>query len=128
MVTGAARGIGRASALAFAKRGANVVIADLLAEDAARTVALIEQLGVGATFVETDVSSSADVQRAVACAIDTYGALHYAHNNAGTFAPAPLAELAEEDWHRTIAVNLTGVFLCLKYEIPPIPRLRRFDR
>ncbi len=118
LVTGAARGIGQASALAFARRGAAVVVCDML--DLTDTVQQIEDAGGKAIGVTTDVSDSGAVQNAVNSAVSTFGRLDYAHNNAGTFAPAPLADLDEADWHRVIAVNLTGVFLCLKYQIPEI--------
>lgn len=120
LVTGAARGIGAASAAAFAARGAAVVVCDVLdgAEDAAQeTVRGIEESGGRAHYVRCDVSSGADVRAAVAAAVEVYGRLDFAHNNAGTFLPAPLADLEEEDWRRVLDVNLTGVFLCLKHEI-----------
>ena len=116
MVTGAARGIGRASALAFAACGASVVVADVL-EDSEETVAQIEVMGGRALFVRCDVSSEDDVAAAVAGAVSEYGRLDLAHNNAGTFHPVPLADLEVVDWERVIAVNLTGVFLCLKHQI-----------
>lgn len=118
LVTGAARGIGQASALAFARRGASVVVCDML--DTADTVQQIEDAGGKAIGLVTDVSKSASVKGAVGEAVSTFGRLDFAHNNAGTFAPVPLADLDEADWDRVIAVNLTGVFLCLKYQIPEI--------
>jgi NAD(P)-dependent dehydrogenase (short-subunit alcohol dehydrogenase family) len=118
LVTGAARGIGQASALAFARRGAAVAVCDLL--DTADTVHQIEAFGGKAVGISTDVSTSASVQHAIDTAVTQFGRLDFAHNNAGTFAPAPLADLPEADWDRVIAVNLTGVFLCLKYQIPEI--------
>ena len=118
LVTGAARGIGQASALAFARRGAAVAACDLL--DTADTVRLIEAAGGRAIGLTMDVSAGSSVKGAVEEAISTFGRLDFAHNNAGTFAPAPLADLPEADWDRVIAVNLTGVFLCLKYQIPEI--------
>jgi NAD(P)-dependent dehydrogenase (short-subunit alcohol dehydrogenase family) len=120
LVTGAARGIGRASAVAFGRRGADVVICDVLDEDAHETVAQLEALGVKAHYQRTDVSDPAQVRAAVSAAVEIFGRLDYAHNNAGTFAPAPLADLAEDDWSRVLAVNLSGVFYCLKYQIPEI--------
>ncbi|AII10770.1 SDR family NAD(P)-dependent oxidoreductase [Rhodococcus opacus] len=117
MVTGAARGIGAASAQALAVNGAAVVICDLLDDAAEETVAAITDKGGRASYFRTDVSDSASVQSAIRHAEDTFGPLDIAHNNAGTFHPAPLADLADEDWARVINVNLTGVFLCMKYQL-----------
>jgi len=116
LVTGAARGIGRGSALAFAARGATVAVCDVL-DDAEETVQQIEELGRKAAFLRVDVADAGQVREAVEETVRRFGRLDFAHNNAGTFIPAPLADLTEEDWHRVIAVNLTGVFHCLKYEI-----------
>lgn len=117
MVTGAARGIGRASALAFARRGASVIVCDVL-EDAHETVELIESLGSSAIFVHTDVSNADAVQQAVGRGVAEFGRLDFAHNNAGIGTSSPLADLSEADWNQMIGINLTGVFLCLKYQIP----------
>jgi len=123
MVTGAARGIGAASAQALAANGAAVVICDLLDDAAEETVAAITDKGGRASYFRTDVSDSASVQSAIRHAEDTFGPLDIAHNNAGTFHPAPLADLADEDWARVINVNLTGVFLCMKYQLKSmVPR------
>lgn len=116
MVTGSARGIGRASAMALAARGATVLVCDVL-EERVETVALIEAAGGSARAVRCDVTSSEDVAAAVRVAVEEHGGLDLAHNNAGTFLPTPLADLPEEDWRRVINVNLTGVFLCLKHQI-----------
>ncbi|WP_433171471.1 SDR family NAD(P)-dependent oxidoreductase [Actinoallomurus sp. CA-150999] len=116
LITGAARGIGQASALAFAARGASVVLCDVL--DLDDTVAQIQAVGTKALPVQTDVADATSVRNAVDSAVATFGRLDYAHNNAGTFAVGPLADLDDADWHRVIGVNLTGVFLCMKYEIP----------
>lgn len=116
MVTGAARGIGRASARAFAARGAAVVVCDVL-EDAEQTVQEIEAAGGSARWVRCDVSDSDDVAAAVRVAVEEFGRLDFAHNNAGTFHPKPLDELEDGDWHRVLTVNLTGVFFCLKHQI-----------
>jgi NAD(P)-dependent dehydrogenase (short-subunit alcohol dehydrogenase family) len=119
LVTGAAAGIGRASAQTFAREGACVVVADVAPEGGRETVALIENAGGRASFVRSDVSVRSDVLRMVQHAVDTYGGLDCAHNNAGIAAPlAPLADYPDEGWDRTMAVMLTGVYLCLKAEIP----------
>ena len=119
VVTGAAMGIGRASALAFAREGAAVVVADIDEAGGRETVELVEGKGGQATFVRTDVSVKADVEGMVRHAVDTYGGLDCAHNNAGIAAPmVPLADYPDDGWDRTIAVMLTGVYLCLKAEIP----------
>ena len=118
-VTGAASGIGHAAALAFARAGASVVAADLAAEANQRTASLIEQSGGRAVAVRSDVTRSEDVQAALQQAVDAFGRLDVAFNNAGIEqAVKPAAEITEEGWDRIIAVNLRGVFLCLKYEIP----------
>jgi NAD(P)-dependent dehydrogenase (short-subunit alcohol dehydrogenase family) len=118
-VTGAASGIGRAAALAFARGGASVVVADV-ADDANReTARLIEHAGGRAVAVRCDVTRSEDVQAALRTAVDTFGRLDVAFNNAGIEqAPKPAAETTEDEWDRLIAINLRGVFLCLKHEIP----------
>ena len=121
IVTGAASGIGRASAVGFAREGASVVVADIDRGGGTETVRLITDAGGQACFAETDVADSASVQAMVNTAISEYGRLDYAHNNAGIVgAGAPIAEMDEAVWQRGIGVMLTGVFLCLKYEIPHI--------
>jgi NAD(P)-dependent dehydrogenase (short-subunit alcohol dehydrogenase family) len=117
MVTGAARGIGQGSALAFARRGADVVVCDVL-EDAKETVGLIEGMGCRARYVHTDISDSAAVQNAVGWAVAEFGRLDFAHNNAGIGPSGLIAEMSEDDWNRVIAVNLTGTYLCMKYQLP----------
>ncbi|MGD9704412.1 MAG: glucose 1-dehydrogenase [Acidimicrobiia bacterium] len=117
LVTGGATGIGRATSLAFARQGATVVIGDV-DDRAAETVRLIEDVGGTGLFVRTDVTVAADVERLVNTAVDTYGGLHVAFNNAGILPPTgPLLDQTEADWDKTIAVDLKGVFLALKYEI-----------
>jgi NAD(P)-dependent dehydrogenase (short-subunit alcohol dehydrogenase family) len=117
VVTGGATGIGRATSLAFARQGATVVIGDV-DDRAAETVRLIEETGGTGLFVRSDVTVAADVERLVATAVDTFGGLHVAFNNAGILPPTgPLLDQSEADWDRTIAVDLKGVFLALKAEI-----------
>jgi len=119
LVTGAGSGIGRASAQAFAREGAKVVVADVVVEGGEETVQMIKASGGDAIFVKCDVSKAADVEAAVQAAVDTYGQLDCAHNNAGIEGPmAPTADYAEADWDRVLAINLKGIWLSMKYEIP----------
>ena len=118
LVTGAGSGIGRASACAFAVEGAKVVVADVDAAGGEETVRRIESAGGEAIFARADVTRAAEVEALVDRAVGTYGRLDCAHNNAGIYgALAPIADYPEEVWDRVIAVNLKGVWLCLKYEV-----------
>lgn len=118
-MTGGSTGIGRACVLAFAARGASVVIADIQEEESRETIRLVESAGGSATFVRCDVSSSADVEAMARRTVELYGRLDYACNNAGIEGtPAPTADYPEDSWQRVIDVNLTGVWLCMKHEIP----------
>ena len=118
LVTGAGRGLGRATARIFAERGARVVIVDIetgRGEEAARS---IKNDGGEALFVRADVSRPEEVEAAVQSAVDTFGGLDCAVNNAVLAVPrCPLADTDIETWNRAIAVNFTGVFLCMKFEI-----------
>ena len=112
------RGIGQRTAGRFAAEDANAVVADVDADGGAGTVASIEGEDGSATFVETDVSDPASVEAAVDAALDEYGSLDIAHNNAGIEGEdPPLADQSEENWDRVIAVNLKGVWLCMRHEI-----------
>jgi NAD(P)-dependent dehydrogenase (short-subunit alcohol dehydrogenase family) len=118
-VTGAGSGMGRATALAFAREGAGVVAADIAERGAEETVRAIEQLGGLALPVRCDVTRGGDVKAALDKAIDTFGRLDVAVNNAGLDQrAAATADISEDEWERSVGVNLTGVFLCLKFEIP----------
>src|SRR5262245_36704929 len=120
LVTGGASGIGRATALTFAREGAKLIIADMNEEGGQQTVHMISEQGGEATFVQVDVTSASAVEAMISKTVETYGHLDCAHNHAGVTQSAypPMAEFPEDDWHRVLAVNLTGVWLCMKYEIP----------
>lgn len=118
VVTGAGSGIGRATAQAFAARGANVVVSDVAEPGGNDTVALIKRAGGNAAFIRADVAVEKDVQALVAAAIGTFGRLDFAVNNAGIEGPqAAVHDYSPEHWARVIGINLTGVFLCMKYEL-----------
>jgi NAD(P)-dependent dehydrogenase (short-subunit alcohol dehydrogenase family) len=117
-VTGGSSGIGQATALEFAKHGAKVAIADVNTEGGEDTVARLNALGSEAVFVRTDVSQATEVARSLATVIATYGGLDFAFNNAGVIRRGGIVGCAEEDWDRLMQVNLKGMWLCMKYEIP----------
>jgi NAD(P)-dependent dehydrogenase (short-subunit alcohol dehydrogenase family) len=118
LVTGAGQGFGRECARIFAREGARVVVADVNPESGAETTGLIKGAGGEAMFVRADVSRAEDVKAMVGAAVEAFGGLDCAINNAVRTLPGrPLDEVPEEDWDAAIAVNLTGVFLCMKYEI-----------
>src|ERR1700730_9629767 len=121
-VTGAASGIGRAAALAFAGEGASVAAADVSDQNNQETVRLIEQEGGRAVAVRCDVTRAEEVKIALAKTVEAFGRLDFAFNNAGIEPrkPAPTADYDEEEWNRIININLRGVFLCMKHEIPLI--------
>jgi NAD(P)-dependent dehydrogenase (short-subunit alcohol dehydrogenase family) len=119
VITGGASGIGRATAIAFAREGAKVVIGDIDAHGAEETVELIKSTGGEAISVRVDVTKSDDVRQMIATTVDRFGGLDYAFNNAGFVGSiAGVVETTEEDWQHVIATNLTSVWLCMKYEIP----------
>ena len=119
LVTGGNSGIGRATALAFGREGASVVVAARREREGMETVAEIERSGGEALFVAADVTKEDEVGRAVARALEAHGALHVAFNNAGSgSAPGPLVDQTEATWRRQIDANLTSVFLSMKHEIP----------
>ena len=119
LVTGASSGIGRAAALAFAREGAKVVTADVTVEGGEETVSLIKKTGGEAIFVKTNVANTTEVEAMVNAAVSTYGRLDCAYNNAGISGKSQsIVDTTEENWDRIIAINLTGVWLCMKYEIP----------
>jgi NAD(P)-dependent dehydrogenase (short-subunit alcohol dehydrogenase family) len=119
LVTGASSGIGRATALAFAREGAKVAVAARRKAEGEETVGEIERSGGDALFVRADVSSEDDVRVMVESVARVYGRLDCAFNNAGALGGSgPLAEVPKAAWDTVIGTNLTGVWLCMKYEIP----------
>ncbi|OGO17530.1 MAG: short chain dehydrogenase [Chloroflexi bacterium RBG_16_48_7] len=118
LVTGAGAGLGKASAMAFAKRGAKVVIDDIdvkSGEDVART---IKAMGGEAMFVEADVTKAKDVERLINKTVQTFGRIDCAHNNVGMGDRSPLIESTEDLWENVINANMKSIWLCMKYEIP----------
>lgn len=124
LVTGGASGIGRATALTFAREGAKLIIADLNEDGGQQTVHLITENGGEAIFVQTDVTQATAVEALISKAAETYGRLDCAHNNAGISGlgiagtqRALTAEYPDARWYQVIAANLTSVWLCMKYEL-----------
>ena len=123
LVTGGASGIGRAIALAWAREGAKAVVSDLAAAAVGgeETVAQVRAAGAEAVFVAADVARDADCAALVARTLERFGRLDAACNNAGVGGTiAQTADYALDEWHRVLSVNLTGVFLCMKHEIPAL--------
>lgn len=119
IVTASGSGIGRASALAFAAEGAKVVVSDVAEDAGKQTVRLIREAGGEAMFVKCDVGEEKEVKILIDTAVEAYGKLDWAHNNAGIGAPTvPITDTKTEDWERTMQINLGGMYFCLKYEIP----------
>ncbi len=117
IVTGSTFGIGRSTAIAFAERGAKVVLSDWKEDE--DTLNIIHQQGGEAIFVKCDVSREEDVKSLVDATIFKYGRLDFAFNNAGIEGtPAPAADCTNDNWDRTININLKGVWYCMKYQIP----------
>ncbi|MCO5100198.1 MAG: SDR family oxidoreductase [Burkholderiaceae bacterium] len=123
VVTGAASGIGRAVALAYAKAGARVVVSDISDSGGRETVSQIAAAGGTAVFVRADTSSPQDNEQLVAKTIEHFGALHVACNNAGIGGDAhPVGEMPPEEWNRVLSINLSGVFYGMRYQIPEMLR------
>jgi NAD(P)-dependent dehydrogenase (short-subunit alcohol dehydrogenase family) len=117
IVTGSTFGIGKSTAIAFAQRGAKVVLSDWMEDEG--TLSTIKENGSDAIFVKCDVSNEDDVRKLVAETIAKYGRLDFAFNNAGIEGtPAPAADCSNDNWDRTININLKGVWYCMKYQIP----------
>lgn len=123
LVTGGGSGMGRATAVMFAKRGAKVTVSDYSEQAGAQTVRMIREAGGEAIFVQADVRVAQQVEEMVMKTVEQYGRLDAAFNNAGVGGPwARLAQISEEDFDKTLDTNLKGVFLCMKYEIPVMQR------
>jgi len=119
IVTGGSSGIGRASAIAFAREGAKVVIASRREEEGEETVRLVKEAGSDGFFVKTDVAKAEDVRAMVEKTVQQYGRLDYAFNNAGIEeAPTPLVDQTEETFDQIVNINIKGVWLSMKYQIP----------
>jgi meso-butanediol dehydrogenase/(S,S)-butanediol dehydrogenase/diacetyl reductase len=122
IITGAGSGIGKASAILFAKEGAKIVVADLNEEGGNQTVEEIKKNGGEAVFVKTDVSKSVDIDNMVKTAIDNYQQVDILFNNAGIAPMGKIEEFSEEDWDKVINVDLKGVFLGCKRVIPEMEK------
>lgn len=120
LVTGGSSGIGRATAIAFAQKGAKVVVVARRTQEGEETVRLAKEAGGEALFVQTDVTKAAEVEALVNKTLETYGRLDCAFNNAGSATANSITQMSEQDWDFDIAVNLKAVWLCMKYEIPAI--------
>ena len=118
IVTGGASGIGRATALLFAREGAKVVVADMNAEAGKRTVQEIGDTGGRAIFEAVDLTKKEDCERLVRCTLSKFGGIHVLFNNAGIIRRASVVELSEEDWDRVITVNLKSIYLLSRIVIP----------
>lgn len=118
-VTGAGSGLGKATARAFANAGADVALVDLEHEALAAVAEEVAQKGVRGIPITCDVAQETEVENAVAAAVEAFGRLDYAFNNAGVEPTGtPLTEISGETWNRNLSINLSGVFYCMKYQIP----------
>jgi len=119
LVTGGASGLGRVSAIALAKEGAKVVVADVMESEGEATAKMIADAGGQARFMKTDVTKSGEVEAMLGETLGAFGRLDFALNNAGIDGVrARTADYPEEVWHQVLDLNLTGVFLCMKFELP----------
>src|ERR1700678_3169738 len=118
LITGAGSGIGRATSTIFAREGARLILADVVADAGQETLQAVKQTGAEAVFLQTDVAQASAVEALIAKAVATYGRLDCAFNNAGIEGAGALThKCTMENWNRVIAINLTGVWMCMKAEI-----------
>jgi NAD(P)-dependent dehydrogenase (short-subunit alcohol dehydrogenase family) len=122
LITGAGAGIGRATALLFAQEAAKVVVQDLNAAATQDTVQLIKKAGGEAVGIGGDVTSSTDAQAMVNMAVHTYGRLDVLFNNAGIWRGGTILDISDDDWDRTMAVNVKGIYQVSRYAVPPMMR------
>ncbi|MGG1679161.1 SDR family NAD(P)-dependent oxidoreductase [Neobacillus sp. NRS-1170] len=121
IVTGGGGGIGRSTAILFAKEGAKVAVADIDSQLGEETVSLIKEAGGEAIFVKTDVSDSGQIKDLINITTNAYGGLHIMFNNAGIGnSEVRSVEITEEEWDRVVDINLKGVFLGIKYAVPEL--------
>lgn len=121
LITGAGSGLGRATAVLMAKEGGTLLLSDWDEKGGAETLSQAKSAGADATFIKADVSKSADVQAMIKECVATYGRLNVAVNNAGVEGERNhTGDYSEDEWHKVININLTGVFLCMKYELPEL--------
>lgn len=121
IVTGGSFGIGKATSIAFAKRGANVVLVDWIEDKDQIAMKQINEEGVNSIFIKCDVSKDADIKAVIEKTISSFGQLDFAFNNAGIEGEMnQTQDCSEENWDKTLNVNLKGIWLCMKYEIPQI--------
>jgi NAD(P)-dependent dehydrogenase (short-subunit alcohol dehydrogenase family) len=118
LVTGAASGIGRATAIELARKGVNVIVADIQSDGGMQTVQMVEKLGVKSMFVDCDVSDEKDVEKLIDMVGREFGFLNFAFNNAGIEGTSvSIAQLKEAEWKKVMEINQKGVWLCMKHEL-----------
>lgn len=123
LITGAGVGIGRAAAIKFAKEGAKVAINSLTPANGLETLRIVKETGAEGIYVQGDVSISLDARRIVEQTINTFGRIDVLVNNAGIVLPGRVDNMSEEDWDKTMSVNLKGIFLVSKYAIPEMRKI-----